>query len=95
VARIIVTPRARVDVDNAIANLGLPANTWERVRRSIRLLEDFPLAGRALEGRWADARFIVGPWPWMILLYVHEPEEDRVYVVAMHDARSATAATHA
>jgi plasmid stabilization system protein ParE len=95
VAQIIVTPRARADVDGAIANLGLPGDTWERVGKSLRMLEDFPLAGRALEGRWADARFLIGPWPWMILLYVHEAEEDRVYVVAMHDARSSAAATHA
>jgi hypothetical protein len=29
----------------------------------------------------------------MILLYSYEESSDRVYVVAMHDARSVTAAT--
>jgi plasmid stabilization system protein ParE len=94
VAQIVVTPRARADVDDAIATLGLPADTWQRVGKSLRLLEDFPLAGRALEGRWADARFVLGPWPWMILLYVYEVDDDRVYIVAMHDGRSSAAATH-
>jgi plasmid stabilization system protein ParE len=94
VAQIVVTPRARADVDDAIATLGPPADTWQRVGKSLRLLEDFPLAGRVLEGRWADARFVLGPWPWMILLYVYEVDDDRVYIVAMHDGRSSAAATH-
>lgn len=92
-ARIVVTPRARSDVDEAIANLGLPRDAWARVAASLRLLEDFPLAGRKLEGRWHETRFVLGPWPWMILVYLHEPEEDVVYLVGVHDARSSTAAT--
>jgi hypothetical protein len=32
-------------------------------------------------------------WSWMILLYRYEQSSDRVYVVAMHDGRSATSAT--
>lgn len=89
-AEIIVTPRARRDIDEAIAQLGLPADTWARVGRSVRLLRDFPLAGRALEGRWAPARFVLGPWPWMILLYVFDETTDRVHLVGGQDARAAT-----
>ena len=92
-ARVIVTPRARRDVDDAIASLGLPADTWPRIAASLRILRDFPLAGRALEGRWREARFVLGPWPWMILIYLYRPDEEVVYAVAVHDARSSTAAT--
>lgn len=92
-ARVVVTPRARRDVDDAIAGLGLPADTWPRIGASLRILEAFPLAGRVLEGRWREARFVLGPWPWMILVYLHQPEEEVVYLVAVHDARSSTAAT--
>lgn len=92
-ARLIVTPQAQRDIDEMIADLGLPADTWSRVGYSLRLLEDFPLAGRALEGRWTPSRFVLGPWPWMILLHSYSESEDRVYVVAVHDARAATAAT--
>jgi hypothetical protein len=53
----------------------------------------FPLAGAELTGRWASTRFVLGPWPWMILLYRYDESSERVYVVAMHDARSATSAT--
>ena len=89
-AEIIVTPRAQRDVDEAIAQLGLPDDTWARVGRSLRLLREFPLAGRALDGRWAPARFVLGPWPWMILLYVHDEATDQVRLVSAHDARAAT-----
>ncbi len=92
-ARLLVTPRARRDGDDAIASLGLPADTWTRIASSLRILEDFPLAGRALEGRWSGTRFVLGPWPWMILLYLQDSDEDVVYLVAIHDARASTAAT--
>lgn len=92
-AQVIVTPRARRDADEAISTLSLPEETWARIARSLRVLETFPLAGPELVGRWAPARFVLGPWSWMILLYRYEESSDRVYVVAMHDARSAASAT--
>jgi hypothetical protein len=59
----------------------------------LRILERFPPAGRALTGRWEDTRFLIGPWPWMIIVYVHDEADDVVYVVAVHDGRSAPSAT--
>lgn len=90
---LIVTPRAERDVEEAIANLGLPGDTWARIGHSLRLLEDFPLAGRALEGDWSAVRFLLGPWPWMILLYRYDEPSERVFLLAVHDARAATSAT--
>jgi plasmid stabilization system protein ParE len=95
VAQVIVTPRAQRDVNEAISTLGLPSDTWARIARSLRTLEAFPLAGPELGGRWAPTRFVLGPWSWMILLYLYEESSDRVYVVAMHDGRSASSATGA
>ena len=92
-AQVIITPRARRDVNEAISALNLPGDTWTRIARSLRALETFPLAGPELAGRWAPARFVLGSWPWMIMLYRYEELTDRVYVVAMHDGRSATSAT--
>jgi hypothetical protein len=80
-------------VDEAISALGLLDDTWIRIARSLRVLETFPLAGPVLPGRWSPARFVLGPWSWMILLYRYDESSERVYVVAMHDARSATSAT--
>ena len=92
-AQVIVTPQARRDIDEAISALSLPDSAWTRIVRSLRPLETFPLAGPGLGGRWAPTRFVVGPWSWMILLYRYEQSSDRVYVVAMHDGRSAISAT--
>jgi plasmid stabilization system protein ParE len=91
VATVIVTPQAARDIDDAIRQLGLPPDTRSRVARSLRLLQQFPRAGRALERRWVPMRFIVGPWPWMILVYVYDEGDDRVSIVAMYDARSSIA----
>jgi hypothetical protein len=82
-------------VGETISALDLPDDAWARIGRSLRALETFPLAGPELAGRWAPARFVIGPWSWMILLYRYEESSDRVYVVAMHDARSADADTAA
>lgn len=94
-AQVIVTPQARRDVAAAVSTLSLPGDTWARIGRSLRPLEAFPLAGPELGGRWAPTRFVLGPWSWMILLYRYEHSPDRVYVVAMHDGRSAISATAA
>jgi hypothetical protein len=82
-------------VEEAISTLGLPDDSWARIARSLRTLETFPQGGPELAGRWAPARFVVGPWAWMILLYRYEKPSDRVFVLAMHDGRSATSATAA
>ena len=88
-AQVIVSPRAKRDVDEAIAGLGLPADTWSRVARSLRVLETFPFAGPELDGKWAPTRFVLGPWSWMLLPYTYDEASDRVFIVSMHDARSA------
>jgi hypothetical protein len=93
VAQVVVTPRAQRDVDETISALNLPDDAWARIGRSLRALETFPFAGPELAGRWAQARFVIGPWSWMILLYRYEESSDLVFVVAMHDGRSAASAT--
>jgi hypothetical protein len=35
---------------------------------------------------------VLGPWPWMLLIYRYDEVADEVRVVAMHDARSAASA---
>jgi plasmid stabilization system protein ParE len=92
-ARVIVTPRALEDLRGLIDALGLPPSTLRRMQLSLRILEPFPLAGRALAGQWEGTRFLIGPWPWMILIYFHDEADDAAYVVAVHDGRSSSAAT--
>ncbi len=71
----------------------LPPDTRERVRHSLRYLEQFPRIGPQLEGRWAPLRFILGPWRWMLIIYSYEELDDLVLVVGFQDARSSAAAT--
>ena len=90
--QVIVSPRAQGDIEDAIALLKLPDDTWLRVHRSLQVLKTFPLGGRALEDRWSGARFVLGPWRWMVLIYRYEETSERVFVVAMHDGRSGNSA---
>ena len=71
----------------------LPASTSERVRASLAPLATFPRLGAQLEGRWERFRFVLGPWPWMLLVYVWDEVTDVVAVVTIQDARSAGTAT--
>ena len=81
------------DLHGLVDGLGLPADALIRVQRTLRTLQRFPLAGRGLTGRWEGTRFLIGPWPWMILVYTFDEPDDAVHVVAVHDGRSSSAAT--
>lgn len=93
---------ARVEIARAVVDdlrrltftHSLPPDTGPRVRASIVPLRTFPLLGPALHGRWEHFRFLVGPWRWMILVYRYLPEEDRVVVVTIQDARGSSAVTN-
>jgi len=89
-AEVRLSADAVKDLDRLILTHSLPPNTRERVRRSLRVLEQFPQIGRQLEGRWKPLRFILGPWRWMLIIYSYE-EPDDVLVVALQDARSSAA----
>lgn len=92
-ARVSLTRVAVEDLDRLIAALSLSADTRERVRTSLGPLSRLPLLGPELEGRWQGLRFLLGPWPWMLLVYEYRPDEDLVVVLTIQDARSSSAAT--
>lgn len=56
-------------------------------------LRRFPHLGPELTGRWRDFRFLLGPWRWMLIVYVVLEDDDRVVVVTIQDARASSAAT--
>jgi plasmid stabilization system protein ParE len=93
VARVELAIAAVEDLDSLIRTHSLPADTRERVARSLRSLAQFPKIGPPLAGRWEGFRFILGPWRWLILVYMYIETEDRVAVVTIQDARSSIAAT--
>jgi hypothetical protein len=86
--RVVVVPAAADDLARMIVTHSLPQDTKERVKRSLRPLSDFPLLGAPLAGRWDEFRFILGPWRWMLILYVFDQEHDLVSVVGIQDGRT-------
>ncbi len=92
-ARVELAATAAEDLDRLIRTHSLPADTRKRVATSLRSLVRFPLIGPPLSGDWEGFRFILGPWRWLILVYVYIESSDRVVVVTIQDARSSTAAT--
>jgi len=85
VARVVAAESARADLNALVLSHSLPASTQARVRTSLRPLATFPLLGPALTGRWHGFRFILGPWPWMLLVYVYDGAADQVSVVTVQD----------
>jgi hypothetical protein len=92
-ARVELSEAALEDLASLISSHSLPADTNERVKRSLRHLDRFPRMGGELSGRWAGLRFLLGPWRWMILVYAFFEDEDRVVVLTIQDGRSAGAPT--
>jgi plasmid stabilization system protein ParE len=94
VTRVELSLTAVEDLDRMIVTHSLPSDTRARVQSSLRILEQFPLVGRQLEGRWKPLRFILGPWRWLLLVYVHDERQDLVLVLSVQDARSSASVTN-
>jgi len=92
-ATVVVTPTAAEDLEHLIRSHSLPNDTIGRFKRSVAAIETFPLIGATLHGRWARYRFVLGPWRWMLIVYVYDEGIDRVAIVTVQDARSSRAAT--
>lgn len=89
---IEVTRQARDELRSLIETRRLPADTRDRVSGSLLILEEFPRAGKQLSGIWRDCRALIGSWGWLIVVYMYVESEDRVVVIAFHDARTSDAA---
>lgn len=90
---IEVTRLARDELGELVETRQLPVDTRERVSRTLLTLEALPRAGKQLSGVWRDCRALIGPWGWLIVVYMYIEAEDRVVVIAFHDARTSEAAT--
>ena len=92
-ARVELSAAAAGDLDRLIYTHSLPADTKERVRHRLKPLERFPLLGAALSGRWSEFRFVLGPWRWMVIVYVQIEDEDRIVIVTIQDGRASRSPT--
>jgi plasmid stabilization system protein ParE len=93
VALVELSRTAVEDLDRLIRSHSLPSDTRARLRASLARLVSFPRLGAELTGRWSGLRFVLGPWRWMIVVYVYLEDEDRVVIVTIQDGRSSTFAT--
>jgi plasmid stabilization system protein ParE len=93
VARVELTEGAVEDLDRLIRTHNLPADTKRRLRQSLRPLGRFPRLGAAIDERRPEERFVIGPWPWLVVAYEYREQEDRAIVLSIEDARSSQAAT--
>jgi len=91
VARLEISRSAAADLDRLIQSHSLPKSTRQRFKRGLRPLSRFPRLGPELRGRWSGFRFVLGPWRWMLVVYVHFEDEDRAVIVTIQDARSSLA----
>lgn len=87
-AEVVVAPTALDDLDLLMRTLVLPEDSRSRVRERLKQLAEFPESGVELTGRWEGFRFILGPWRWMLILYVYDANADRVDVVTIQDSRN-------
>lgn len=92
-ASVLVSPRARRNLERLVQTHSLPASTMARFVASIEPLASFPAIGAPLEGRWSGYRFILGPWRWMLIVYEYDQERDVAGIVTVQDARSSSGAT--
>jgi hypothetical protein len=92
-ASVEITRLARDDLDELIQSRNLPEDARARVSRSLLILHEFPRAGKALSGAWRDCRAVIGPWGWLIVVYLYDERKDRAVVIAFQDARTSGAAT--
>lgn len=70
----------------------LPADCRARIEHSAAPLAQFPRLGPQLQSRpQGDLRFLIGPWAWLVLVYLYIADDDRVVIVSVEDGREVAA----
>ena len=80
-------------LDQLVLSHHLPPDTRTRIEDSARPLARFPRFGPEIDELpdGGELRFLVGPWPWLVIVYLYIESEDRVGIVSIEDGRAATA----
>jgi hypothetical protein len=96
VAEVFWAESALSALNDLVLSHSLPPDTRERVAQSLRPLERFPRLGPELRRLDDDQelRFLLGPWRWLVVVYLYDPSQDRVIVVSPEDGRSAISTVH-
>ena len=91
--RVELTRGAVEDLERLILTHSLPADTRDRIRRSLRPLGQFPRLGAVIDDQRPDERFVIGPWQWLVIVYEDRAAEERIAILSIEDGRSAKAVT--
>lgn len=91
-ARLEWSESALSGLETLVLSHHLPRDSRARVEESARPLARFPRFGPAIRtlAEGEELRFLVGPWPWLLIVYLYSEPEDRVVVVSIEDGRAAT-----
>lgn len=84
---------ALVSLERLRLTHSLPRDTRDRIEASSRRLSLFPRLGPELRilDDGAELRFLIGPWPWLVIVYLYIEAESRDAVISIEDGRAATA----
>ncbi len=80
-------------LEQLVFSHSLPTDTRQRIENSAIPLVRFPRIGPALRelSDGSELRFLIGPWPWLIIVYLYREPEMRIVLVSIEDGRSAMA----
>jgi plasmid stabilization system protein ParE len=90
--RLEWSEQAIASLDQVILSHSLPSDTRARIEHSAQVLKRFPRFGPELStlADGAELRFLVGPWPWLLIVYLYIADENRAVVVSIEDGRAAS-----
>jgi plasmid stabilization system protein ParE len=92
-ARLEWSERARTQVEQLVLSHSLLSDTGARIEASAQPLARFPRFGPEIKGvaEGGELRFLIGPWPWLVIVYLYLASEERVVIVSVEDGRGASA----
>ena len=88
--RLEWSQQALSNLNRLVLTHSLPNDTRERIEASAQPLERLPRIGPEIR-TLADGslRFLIGPWPWLLIIYLYLEADERVVIVSIEDGRTA------
>lgn len=88
--RLEWSEQALSGLDRLVLTHSLPTDTRDRIEASSQPLERFPRIGPEIRTLDEESlRFLIGPWPWLLIIYLYVEAEERVVIVSVEDGRAA------